>query len=85
MFDTVIFLVRPEDTMLMLPVIFIPPNVSFSLRNESDRVDLSFFRNLHDDSSINGVSICEDIPAINGVVLNVEFCYRHFPTERSCL
>lgn len=82
MFDVIIFLILPVHMMVMLPVMFTPANPSFSLCYENKWMDCSFPRNLHDDSSIDGISICEGILAVDGIIFNWEICDGHFPQRK---
>lgn len=82
MFDVIIFLILPVHMMVMLPVMFTPANPSFSLCYENKWMDCSFLRNLHDDSSIDFISICEGILAVDGIIFNWEICDGHFPQRK---
>lgn len=81
MFDIIIFLIGPVHMSLMLPVMFSPANPSFSFCYKNKRMDFSLLRNLHDDSSINSISICEGVSAVDGIVLNWEGFDGHFPPK----
>lgn len=77
MLDLVIFFILPVDVVVMLPVVFSPAHPRFSLSYEKESLDCSFLRNLQDDSPIDGVSICEGVAAVDGIVFNSEICNRH--------
>ena len=83
MLDIIIFLISPENAVIMLPVILMPDNPSFSLCCENERLDFSLFRNLHDDSSIDGISIGEGVVAVDGVIFNREIQDGHRPQRNT--
>lgn len=76
--DFVIFFFLPVHLM-MLPVVFRPANVGFSYSDENEGLDCSFLGNLHNDSPVDGVSICEGVSAVDGIVFNREICDCHPP------
>ncbi len=78
MFDIIIFLISPVHMMVMLPVMFTPANPSFSLCYENKRLDFSFLWNLHNNPSIDGVSICEGVSAVDGIIFNQKIFDGHF-------
>lgn len=77
MLDLVISFILPVDVVVVLPVVFTPAHPRFSLSYENERLDCSFLRNLHDDSPVDGVSICEGVDAVDGIVFNSEICNCH--------
>lgn len=78
MFDAVVFLISPVNAMVVLPMLFMPANVSFSLPYKKKRLDTGFRRDLQDDPPIDGVSICEGVLAVDGIVFNFKFFDCHF-------
>lgn len=83
LFDIIIFLISPVNTMMILAVMFMPAHPSFSLCYKNKRLDCSSFRNFHDDSSINGISVCKSVLAVDGIIFNWEIFYCHVPKRKS--
>lgn len=79
MLDFVIFFILPVHMMVILPVVFRPAHPGFSLSDENEGLDCSFLGNLHDDSPVDDVSICEGVSAVDGIVFNREICNCHPP------
>lgn len=84
MFDIVInHILQIPCTIATLPVPFSSENMSESLRYENKWTDVSFLRKLHDNSSINGISICEGISAVDGIIFNWEMFDGHSPKRNT--
>lgn len=81
MLDLVIFFILPVDVVVILPVVLAPAHPRFSLSDENQRLDCGFLGNLHHDSAVDGVSICEGVAAVDGVVFNSKSCNCH-PSPR---
>lgn len=75
--DLVIFFILPVDVVVMLAVVFTPAHPRFSLADEHERLDCGFLGSLHHDSAVDGVSICEGVAAVDGVVFNSKSCNCH--------
>lgn len=82
MLDFVVFFILPVHVMVILPVVFTPAHSCFSLSDENQGLDCGFLGSLHDNPPIDGVSICESVAAVDGIVFNREMSDCHPPPTK---
>lgn len=68
--------------MLMLPVVLAPAHPCFPFSYENEGLDCCFLGNLQYDPPVDGVSICEGVACVDGVVFNAEMSDRHPPPTK---
>lgn len=83
LFDVIIFLSSPVNVGLILSVMLTPAYLGSSLSTKSQRLDFGFTRHLHNNSSINDISIREGVFAVDGIVFDWEFFNGHFQMAKS--